>query len=466
MSKLNKLFQSLTGKPVSNRDKLLEKVNSNNEKDVKNFINSHTEEEIKSFINEDPLQNGQTLLNIAIEQGSLEIVKSLLDAGASDDVKGFAKYSPLMNAILANKLDIAKELVDREENINITNNSGKTPLDILKLLPFPNESKEGRMKEGLIAAIKSKLQQSEKNTKSVDNKSEAKVEEPYIDNTNDVPAPEAPKAPPPPISAYNSSTIELFSNITKGDTSAISNIPPNAKFINQQGPDGNTPLTLAIQEEKLDIAWQLLDLGAKPNIKNAMGDTPLGLLSKKSTEPGIGQKLLARMTPPPPPPSIPTKKQLDYLAAGRTENSSTSKQNTSLEQILQDYGYPESKQSPKEQPAEKPAEEVEANDEKPRILTPPPPVSASTLNIKNNSPETTKPTNTYDANEENDLDNNKENNANSSNIPEMPSGQVKANDERPRILTPPPLVSESTRSLETTDDNTAKNENSSNTPGI
>ena len=80
-------------------------------------------------------------IHVAVNTGNLDIVKLLLDNGASINMKDNSGYTPLHHAanrkkkhdsmeINAKLIDIANLLIDRGANMNINSDDNNTPLDL------------------------------------------------------------------------------------------------------------------------------------------------------------------------------------------------------------------------------------------------------------------------------------------------------------------------------------------------
>ena len=73
-------------------------------------------------------QNRSTPLIYAIILNKFEIVKFLIDDGANVNTKGGSGKTPLMYAIILNNFEIVKFLINHGANVNTGDNDGKTPL--------------------------------------------------------------------------------------------------------------------------------------------------------------------------------------------------------------------------------------------------------------------------------------------------------------------------------------------------
>lgn len=73
-------------------------------------------------------QDGQTMLHIAVGNGSAEMTKILLDAGADVDGLNASQRSPLFTAAISNQLEIVKQLLAAKADVN-GNSKHNSPLN-------------------------------------------------------------------------------------------------------------------------------------------------------------------------------------------------------------------------------------------------------------------------------------------------------------------------------------------------
>ena len=67
----------------------------------------------------------------AASEGNIEAVKQHLAAGADVNVQSdFRKYTPLHEAIVGRKLEVANFLIEKGANVNMMDDTFGTPLDI------------------------------------------------------------------------------------------------------------------------------------------------------------------------------------------------------------------------------------------------------------------------------------------------------------------------------------------------
>ncbi|MGL9731678.1 MAG: ankyrin repeat domain-containing protein [Wolbachia sp.] len=74
--------------------------------------------------------HGQTLLHIAAKRGHLNVMKCLVNKGASTNTKDKYDNTPLHSAAYTGKLNIVKYLIIENNNINAKANYGMTPLHL------------------------------------------------------------------------------------------------------------------------------------------------------------------------------------------------------------------------------------------------------------------------------------------------------------------------------------------------
>lgn len=91
----------------------------------------------------DPIPGAKSALLYAAREGHVQIVKQLLDAGADIELADADGVTPLLIAIMNQRLDVAMLLVERGANVNAVEWHGVTPLfaavDVRNLdIPLPN----------------------------------------------------------------------------------------------------------------------------------------------------------------------------------------------------------------------------------------------------------------------------------------------------------------------------------------
>ena len=73
-------------------------------------------------------EQGNTALHVAVTKGNLQMVRSLLDAGAHATPFNLERRTPLHNAALFNKVEIAQLLLDRGADPSAVDDAGQTAL--------------------------------------------------------------------------------------------------------------------------------------------------------------------------------------------------------------------------------------------------------------------------------------------------------------------------------------------------
>lgn len=100
--------------------------------ELKNVIKSlqARSKESERSLNIQHQSDKKTPLMIACENGYADVVGILLNAGANPDAKsaGASGYTPLHRAIQKNNIEIIRLLLNRNANLNVTDDSGQTPL--------------------------------------------------------------------------------------------------------------------------------------------------------------------------------------------------------------------------------------------------------------------------------------------------------------------------------------------------
>ena len=73
----------------------------------------------------------------AADNGHREIVKVLIDNGATLNAKDFYGWTALMKAVYRDRVGIVQDLVENRANVNVKNYGGTTVLSIAKLKAEP-----------------------------------------------------------------------------------------------------------------------------------------------------------------------------------------------------------------------------------------------------------------------------------------------------------------------------------------
>ena len=196
----------------------------------------------------------------------VEMAKLLVDAGADLEAKNSAGDTPLIIAINQNKLGIASALLDKGANPTITNKKRETPLTLLsKQVP------KSQTYLALIEKLEAPAATSAAGPAKVSGEgSAAAPAKGSVEGSGGAPVPAEAE---PPICRMVSES---------NDSSKLEDLL-KSHDINAKNSEGNTPLIIAINQDKLGMASALLDKGAKPTITNQEGETPLTLLLKKES---------------------------------------------------------------------------------------------------------------------------------------------------------------------------------------
>jgi ankyrin repeat protein len=97
-----------------------------------------------------------------------------------------------------------------------------------------------------------------------------------------------------PMVAGAASTADLAALIRDGERAAALAAVRDGADVNAPQGDGTTPLHWAVYKVDVDLTRELLKHGANPNVKNALGSTPLAEAAKR---PIRAVKLLVRRVP-------------------------------------------------------------------------------------------------------------------------------------------------------------------------
>jgi ankyrin repeat protein len=79
---------------------------------------------------------GPTAMEMAVRDGNLEVVRTLLDLGAELEGARSQEWSSLEVAVLNNRLDLVRLFLDRGANINMVDKAGYTPLLLAASIDF------------------------------------------------------------------------------------------------------------------------------------------------------------------------------------------------------------------------------------------------------------------------------------------------------------------------------------------
>jgi len=165
-------------------------------------------------------KDGVTPLFMATQTGNVNIIKYLVEHGADTNKQNLKGNIPLHVAGEKGYENIVKYLVEHGADINKQNNNGLTPLDIAKRM---------------------------KNEKIVE----------YLEGEN-------------------KKSNDFKNALKQGDLSSVENLIQRGARVNKEWEDGDTPLSIAICNENLDLIKYLVEHGANINQKYGKDDdTPL-----------------------------------------------------------------------------------------------------------------------------------------------------------------------------------------------
>ncbi|WP_341810878.1 MULTISPECIES: ankyrin repeat domain-containing protein [unclassified Wolbachia] len=180
--------------------------------------------------------HGQTLLHIAAKSGNLNVMKCLVNKGASTNTKDKYDNTPLHSAAYyAGELDIVKYLIIKNNNINAKGEYGRTPLHI--------------------AAINGDLDMVEyliKRYANIDAK----------DNCGMTP-------------------LHLAADV--GELGIVEHLINEDAYVDARDEHYRTPLFFAAENGKLNVVKCLIEKGANVNAKNEYGETALHRVVYKAT---------------------------------------------------------------------------------------------------------------------------------------------------------------------------------------
>ncbi len=179
--------------------------------------------------------HGQTLLHIAAKSGNLNVMKCLVNKGASTNTKDKYYNTPLHSAAYAGELDIVKYLIIKNNNINAKGEYGRTPLHI--------------------AAINGDLDMVEyliKRYANIDAK----------DNCGMTP-------------------LHLAADV--GELGIVEHLINEDAYVDARDEHYRTPLFFAAENGKLNVVKCLIEKGANVNAKNEYGETALHRVVYRAT---------------------------------------------------------------------------------------------------------------------------------------------------------------------------------------
>jgi ankyrin repeat protein len=169
---------------------------------------------------------GMTPLHMAVNLGSnLDVLASLIEIGASLDVREKSGNTALHLALLEAKMDVAAFLIENDAPLFTLNNGGVNPLALI--FSLPKRQYEGMINNSFIAKT---------------------------DSSNNTP---------------------LFPAVQIGSQEAVSLLVQAGADINHRNLSGSSPLHEAVRFGHLEIARFLIRRGADVLEKDNLGNTPL-----------------------------------------------------------------------------------------------------------------------------------------------------------------------------------------------
>ena len=233
--------------------------------------------------------NGNTPLHIAANRGFYDMVKLLIDRGAAVNAKDEDGETPLL---VSYDLDLMKLLIDRGADVNASSNDGSTRLGIAFLIREPDITKllidhgANGWTPLFLAVIENRLDVAKRlidlgadvNAKGASgwtplhlagNLNSLDMAKLLIDHGADVNE-----------KMNNGWTLLLWAAALHNDLGMLD----MAKLLIDHGADveaknsfGSLPLTLAAEDNALDMAKLLIDYGADVNATDNYGNTPLNI---------------------------------------------------------------------------------------------------------------------------------------------------------------------------------------------
>ncbi len=201
--------------------------------------------------------------------GDLESLKKLLNANQNINVQDERGWTPLMSASESGKLEVVKYLLENKAKTNLRNEKGDTALirasvtghvEIVKLLIIAGASVHLKNKKGYTPLMKA-AERDHVDVMRVLIENGAKVNEVKIPDKD--------------------LDTALHLAINEEAEGAVSLLIQKGSNINLKNSDGFTPIMLAIEKENLVIIQKLLDAKADLNQVSHYGDSLSTLLENK-----------------------------------------------------------------------------------------------------------------------------------------------------------------------------------------
>ena len=236
-------------------------IENSNSKEVKELIKNKTVEEINTSIN----SSEDTLLNYAAIYNNIDIVKLLVEAGASVNIANDDDETPLHTAVYRGNIDIVKYLIEKDANIVDTLNTRDaidlyTPLHLALSCPGPIED-EVTMKYLNIAELLIKKTTDKRNLETTDKRNNTpllkligtsiriSIKDRYRGMEN---------------SELYTAALKLVNLLIKKRVN-----------INAADNNRNTPLHRVLKNNDFELAHILMEAGADTELTNNKGKTPL-----------------------------------------------------------------------------------------------------------------------------------------------------------------------------------------------
>jgi len=234
---------------------------------------------------------GYPPLHIAIITQKSEIVRLLLAAGADLNAIDKYGYTPLYNAIITWKSEIVRLLLDAEADVNAIDKYGDTPLHIA--------ARHGKSEiSRLLLAAGADLNAIDKDGYTPLHNAiitwKSEIVRLLLDAEADVNA----------IDKYGKTPLHIAA---RHRNSEIVTLLLDAEAdVNAKDKDGNTPLHIAARQGNSEIVRLLLDSGADVNAKDNEGEISLDRAQNEDIKSMIKEALAkqAVMLPPPPASAI------------------------------------------------------------------------------------------------------------------------------------------------------------------
>ncbi|CZR32634.1 uncharacterized protein FPRO_01979 [Fusarium proliferatum ET1] len=201
----------------------------------------------KNLLNWIDPSSSNTALHIAIESGRVDVIKTLLDAGADPNLKNGDGLLPFAKAMRSNNLDIVRTLLDSSPDIIVDD------LDRAGVTPFLRACLDGKKAVPVIRELLDKVK----------DKVNLNARLPRDDQNNECGRTALLIAPF--INPEEEGSDSLFNLLL--EHGADPNVPC-AKH-------GNTPLSKAAAKGHVQVMEKLLEFNADPNIASEKGHTPL-----------------------------------------------------------------------------------------------------------------------------------------------------------------------------------------------